>query len=71
MDMFIPFPICLKYVLCVKMIMVYRFLIFPLTIENDEFVLCQNAAFQLRYQNESCSKCHQEKVVKECESVGE
>ena len=29
--------------------------------------ICQNATFQLRYQNESCSKCHQEKVVKECE----
>merc|ERR1712016_101594 len=25
--------------------------------------ICQNATFQLRYQNESCSKCHQEKVV--------
>ena len=49
MDMFIPFPICLKYVLCVKMIMVCQFLIFPLTIENDEFVLCQSAfaAFQV------------------------
>ena len=33
--------------------------------------ICQNATFQLRYQNESCSKCHQEKVVKECESVCE
>ena len=47
--MVIPFPICLKYVLCVKKIMVCRFLIFPLTIENDEFVLCQSAfaAFQV------------------------
>ena len=41
--MVIPFPICLKCVLCVKKIMVCRFLIFPLTIENDEFVLCQSA----------------------------
>ena len=47
--MVIPFPICLKCVLCVKKIMVCRFLIFPLTIENDEFVLCQSAfaAFQV------------------------
>ena len=29
--------------------------------------ICQNATFQLRYQNESCSKCHQEKVVKKLE----
>ena len=29
--------------------------------------LCQNATFQLRYQNESCSKCHQEIVVKKFE----
>ena len=29
--------------------------------------ICQNATFQLRYQNESCSKCHQEKVVKKFE----
>ena len=47
--MVIPFPICLKCVLCVKKIMVCRFLIFPLTIENDEFVLYQSAfaAFQV------------------------
>ena len=47
--MLIPFPICLKCVLCVKKIMVCRFLIFPLTIENDEFVLYQSAfvAFQV------------------------
>ena len=32
-------------------------------------ILCQYATFQLRYQNESCSECHQEKVVKECENV--
>ena len=31
--------------------------------------VCQNATFQIRYQNESCSKCHQAKVVKECERV--
>ena len=43
MDLFIPFPICLMCVLCVKMTMVCLFLIFPLTIENDEFVLCQSA----------------------------
>ena len=49
MDMVIPFQICLKCVPCVKKIMVCRFLIFPLTIENDEFVLCQSAfaAFQV------------------------
>ena len=29
--------------------------------------ICHNATFQLRYQNESCSKCHQEKVVKRFE----
>ena len=29
--------------------------------------ICQNATFQLGYQNESCSKCHQEKVVKKFE----
>ena len=29
--------------------------------------ICQNATFQLRYQNENCSKCHQEKVVKKFE----
>ena len=29
--------------------------------------ICQNATFQLRYQNERCSKCHQEKVVKKFE----
>ena len=47
--MVIPFPICLKCVLCVKKIMVCRFPIFPLTIENDEFVLYQSAfvAFQV------------------------
>ena len=33
--------------------------------------ICQNANFQLRYQNESCSKCHQEKVVKKFESERE
>ena len=33
--------------------------------------ICQNVTFQLRYQNESCSKCHQEKVVKECEREGD
>ena len=47
--MAIPFPICLKCVQCVKKIMVCRFPIFPLTIENDEFVLYQSAfvAFQV------------------------
>ena len=29
--------------------------------------ICQKATFQLRYQNESCSKCHQEKVMKKFE----
>merc|ERR1711993_35511 len=29
--------------------------------------ICQNATFQLKYQNESCPKCHQEKVVKKFE----
>ena len=33
--------------------------------------ICQNTTFQLRYQNESCSKCHQEKVVKKFESERE
>ena len=33
--------------------------------------ICQNATFQLSYQNENCSKCHQEKVVKKFESERE
>ena len=30
-------------------------------------LIFQNATFQLRYRNERCSKCHQEKVVKKFE----
>ena len=26
--------------------------------------ICQNATFQLRYQNESCSECHQDVILK-------
>ena len=26
--------------------------------------ICQNATFQLRYQNESCSECHHDVILK-------
>jgi len=36
-----------------------------------QYVDMSECNFQLRYQNESCSKCHQEKVVKKFESERE
>ena len=37
------------------------------TCQYVNMSIYQNATFQLRYQNETCSKCHQEKVVKKFE----